>query len=566
MKNREKRDLSIEEDNMTESSSNSKTQMPTEDFGELVSRYFDGQASANDARRLSDQLVADADLRDVFVAVSLQRQLIASRLAPEYEAAASPRLSDAEQGMAILREVLDMEREARAKREAAAAEQAERRRSDRALRAESYARLMGQRIDTGPTVRHYVIPTWAAYGTVAAVVAIAAAIIWPMFQSDHVAPQPKVETAPPQAVQAYAEIVEMDAAVWSGPSAAFQVGRALGAEPLHLDSGHAVLLFNNGARLMLQGPLRATLDDANRVTVGYGDVAANVPQSGRGFTVRSQGLELIDLGTEFGVAVAESGETELHVFRGAVQLRKEGKSAANGETFLSNRAVRFDPQSQAIEPIHADGPRFAWAMDHLKYLNTNLVNNGDFEQEPYAIANGPANVTPQATISGWQIRSDGELPLALSYMQARDHLFPDPDQHVVSPTHGNGFFCIRDMTAEAEQEISLVGIKDLIDQNLLACELSAWIGGYIDQTDAIRLVARFNDDLDHRTRPDITLGPVTLEDRKSVTAFERRTTNAIDVPARTRSVILTIEAADGRTFVDGFMDDIELELFFRSAE
>ena len=62
-------------------------------------------------------------------------------------------------------------------------------------------------------------------------------------------------------------------------------------------------------------------ESSTRFTYHYGvvDFAAVVPPAARGFTVVAPGVDYVDLGTEFGIAVDEAtGASELHVFDGQV--------------------------------------------------------------------------------------------------------------------------------------------------------------------------------------------------------------------------------------------------------
>jgi hypothetical protein len=102
-----------------------------------------------------------------------------------------------------------------------------------------------------------------------------------------------------------------------------------------LRSGLAEIMFQSGARAVLQGP--ATLEIRSRMAayLQHGKVAIAVEDSlVKGFEVRTPGMKYTDLGTEFGVYVAANGEQEMQVFRGTVQAEEvtdENSGTGNAE-------------------------------------------------------------------------------------------------------------------------------------------------------------------------------------------------------------------------------------------
>ena len=89
-----------------------------------------------------------------------------------------------------------------------------------------------------------------------------------------------------------------------------EIGRRVGRRPqAGFTSGLAEIIFENG-QTILQGP--ATLEVRSRssavLTRGKLSVTVEKPQA-RGFEVVSPGMKYTDLGTEFGVLVAENAAT-----------------------------------------------------------------------------------------------------------------------------------------------------------------------------------------------------------------------------------------------------------------
>lgn len=117
-----------------------------------------------------------------------------------------------------------------------------------------------------------------------------------------------------------AEIVKNDAE-WAAP-----IDELLGKGRYEILSGLAELNISPGVSLAIEGPALFKLIDRNRVEVKRGRIAANVTDSGQGFTVVTPLGEIIDWGTRFGVRVGEDGSCEAHVFEGEIELIQDGNS------------------------------------------------------------------------------------------------------------------------------------------------------------------------------------------------------------------------------------------------
>ena len=118
-----------------------------------------------------------------------------------------------------------------------------------------------------------------------------------------------------------AMIIRAQDAVWAEDSPSPQVGYALPLErSWMLREGLVQLLFGDGALVVLEGPARFQIDSAGSMSIEQGKMLARAEGRARGFVVRTPVVRLDDLGTEFGLEVAElERETELQVFEGSVQ-------------------------------------------------------------------------------------------------------------------------------------------------------------------------------------------------------------------------------------------------------
>ncbi len=89
-----------------------------------------------------------------------------------------------------------------------------------------------------------------------------------------------------------------------------------------LPKGDIEFRFRNGAEVVLKGPTSFRIVDDMRMVLNEGRLSARITEKAKGFTVNTPGLEVVDLGTEFGVYVSNNRETEVHVFSGEVELRQ----------------------------------------------------------------------------------------------------------------------------------------------------------------------------------------------------------------------------------------------------
>jgi hypothetical protein len=87
-----------------------------------------------------------------------------------------------------------------------------------------------------------------------------------------------------------------------------------------LREGYAEMLFDNQARVVLEGPVEFQILAEDRIALNYGKVYVTVPKGAIGFTVNTPSARIIDLGTEFGVQTDTFGDVQMHVIKGKTTL------------------------------------------------------------------------------------------------------------------------------------------------------------------------------------------------------------------------------------------------------
>jgi ferric-dicitrate binding protein FerR (iron transport regulator) len=128
--------------------------------------------------------------------------------------------------------------------------------------------------------------------------------------------------------------------VWAG-SAEFTMNKRLSAGLLELDSGVALIEFDEGARLALQGPAALELIGPKTARLHHGSASVRCEDGLYSFSLLTPTSIVTDLGTEFGVAVARDGTSELHVLDGEIEVtgglneeRQHNRFMTVGKTLL----------------------------------------------------------------------------------------------------------------------------------------------------------------------------------------------------------------------------------------
>jgi hypothetical protein len=129
-------------------------------------------------------------------------------------------------------------------------------------------------------------------------------------------------------------------AEWVGES--HDAGGALPPGSLRLKSGAVLVEFYSGAHVVVEGPADFQLVSANEAFLHVGKINAHVPPQAHGFTVASSGLTVVDHGTDFGVEVRDDAPSEVHVFKGNVEVataRTTARALNEGEAVRLNEGA-----------------------------------------------------------------------------------------------------------------------------------------------------------------------------------------------------------------------------------
>jgi ferric-dicitrate binding protein FerR (iron transport regulator) len=157
---------------------------------------------------------------------------------------------------------------------------------------------------------------WRAAALVAALLLLGVGLAWGLgwFRSNSASPSegPNHEVA---------WLVNAQDCQWAGGT---PPGEMVPGTMLVVDRGLAEVRFRSGVHVVLQGPARLELLSENSARLHQGRLTARVPQPATGFAVLSPQGKVVDLGTEFGMAVGADGGTDVYVFEGKVQASAQG--------------------------------------------------------------------------------------------------------------------------------------------------------------------------------------------------------------------------------------------------
>ena len=170
---------------------------------------------------------------------------------------------------------------------------------------------------------------------------------------------------PPQQEQpvAAATLTAEYDAYWAGNAP--RVGEALHAGlRLTLDAGRAEITTLDGAIAVLEAPCSFEMIDRNAMLLHSGSMMGICEtEAAQGFLVRTPSMDVIDLGTRFGVDASEQGATQVHVIEGLVKAVASDAPQDTEPVLLSTgESARASEQSDAIVKVEIDPGRYAPKM------------------------------------------------------------------------------------------------------------------------------------------------------------------------------------------------------------
>jgi hypothetical protein len=190
-----------------------------------------------------------------------------------------------------------------------------------------------------------------------------------------------------------ATLVDGKACKWEGGALPTELGARLPAGRLRLAEGVARLRFSEGAEVSVEAPAELELVSPRRCVLHAGRLIAKVPPHAIGFTVDTTTAVIKDLGTEFGVNVADGKTADVQVFDGRVDVlhRGSGRTEAmrTGENlrFAPNEFAAFDPMAEHPAP---DRPAGVGSAPRLIQISSATGHGKDaYIRPPIPMKTGP---------------------------------------------------------------------------------------------------------------------------------------------------------------------------------
>jgi hypothetical protein len=118
-------------------------------------------------------------------------------------------------------------------------------------------------------------------------------------------------------------------------------------DKLALDHGLVKFKFPSGVEAIVEGPSQLELTSESSVKMDGGMAWFRVPKAGHGFTVQTDRVNVIDLGTEFGVRFDGVDGIQVHVAKGKVRVEPILKAMAHVE-LTKDQAMVFDVYGRGV--------------------------------------------------------------------------------------------------------------------------------------------------------------------------------------------------------------------------
>ena len=177
---------------------------------------------------------------------------------------------------------------------------------------------------------------WIPASIAAALAILLGGLLWNSKQQDGEKPH------------AIGHFTELEGCRWMDENSSVQPGDVITeGHRFELSAGSAEVLFDNGARLKLYGPVIASTRDANSIFLSMGE--ANLvaeTEEAKGFTIITPSTQFVDIGTAFTARVSPDGLSRLDVSEGEVDVIL-GKGG-NTRRLRAGEALYVEPGEKKI--------------------------------------------------------------------------------------------------------------------------------------------------------------------------------------------------------------------------
>jgi hypothetical protein len=194
-------------------------------------------------------------------------------------------------------------------------------------------------------------------------------------------PRPADESEQPGGVVKLEVLEAIQRGGVGGGAAPFTTGMELSVSELQMPEGSFRFRLGSGVVVGVTGPAELQFFNAMHLRVIRGKVTADVGEEGKGFIVDTAQTRVVDLGTRFGVDVADSGHTDVVVFQGEVELY---------DTAVKSGAKRNSSVSRLVE---GEAVRVNVAKEVSRISSISSGPEGDDEWSTSGVSDGVSTIS-----------------------------------------------------------------------------------------------------------------------------------------------------------------------------
>ena len=219
-----------------------------------------------------------------------------------------------------------------------------------------------------------------------------------------------------KSVASFARLVRSVDVAWTDDVLPTVVGARLPAARYQMTVGLAEIRLDSGVSLVVEAPAEFELLTEQRAYLYDGKIRGTVPPGAEGFTVASADMTVVDLGTEFGLQVDETGSSEVHVFDGEVQLHRAAEDASAGapHVITAGRAVRIDASGEEHD-MDADDSSFV-GRDVLADVTTAYLQ--ELERQVETLVGRGREIKTQLRMLSRNVQGSPEYSAAMRQVDA----------------------------------------------------------------------------------------------------------------------------------------------------
>jgi ferric-dicitrate binding protein FerR (iron transport regulator) len=189
---------------------------------------------------------------------------------------------------------------------------------------------------------------------------------------------------PPRATEFVATLVGASAARWAGAEPLAD-GTRLPAGEVRLNEGLAEIVFDGGAKVVIEGPARFVPQSSRGGMLHYGRIVVHLPAGSAQFVVQTAMAAVAARGGEFAVEATQSGSTRLHVYSGTAEVagRTRNSTAIPHSRVAAGEALLVEPAPDAeLLPLAPQGDRFVRDLPgHPRHFPAGLVSYWNFDEQ-----------------------------------------------------------------------------------------------------------------------------------------------------------------------------------------